>query len=91
MRRQQKQSTLAIEFVTQIAQVICENNLETQNERSHCDDQMEEGGSRGCGRAPGRATIMRYNEILNKNVTFWALSKSYIRLYRSISRYAMRL
>lgn len=66
MRRQQKQSTLAIEFVTQIAQVICENNLEIQNERSNCDDQMEEGGSRGCGRAPGRATIMRYNEILNK-------------------------
>lgn len=32
--------------------------------------RVDQGKEGGCGWGPGGATIMRYNEILNKNVTF---------------------
>lgn len=31
---------------------------------------VDQGEERGCVWVPGGATIMRHNEILNKNVTF---------------------
>lgn len=80
MRRQQKKLyTLAIELcgilVTQIAQVICKNNLEKNTQKATKWTQLlwrynARGGKEV--RGPGRAVIMRNDEILNWNVTFWA-------------------